>query len=59
MQKMIIKQTFLKHEIKQNRFLNNEGYIFDVEISESILPIIQKVRIAEIFYKQSFLTSLF
>tara|TARA_B100001063_G_C16768354_1_gene560011 strand:- start:1089 stop:3518 length:2430 start_codon:yes stop_codon:yes gene_type:complete len=38
------KQTFLKHEIKQNRFLNNEGYIFDVEISESILPIIQKVR---------------
>lgn len=38
------KQTFLRHEIKQNRFLNNEGYIFDVEISESILPIIQKVR---------------
>lgn len=38
------KQTFLKHKIKQNRFLNNEGYIFDVEISESILPIIQKVR---------------
>ncbi|GAA3555903.1 Eco57I restriction-modification methylase domain-containing protein [Snuella lapsa] len=38
------KQTFLKHEIKQDRFLNNEGYIFDVEISESILPIIQKVR---------------
>ncbi len=38
------KQTFLKHELKQNRFLNNEEYIFDVEISESILPIIQKVR---------------
>ncbi len=38
------KQVFFKHQINQRRFLNNEGYVFDVEISESILPIIQKVR---------------
>jgi type I restriction-modification system DNA methylase subunit len=38
------KQAFLKHQINQIRFLNNDGYVFDVEISESILPIIQKVR---------------
>ncbi|MGX1927912.1 Eco57I restriction-modification methylase domain-containing protein [Flagellimonas sp. 2504JD4-2] len=38
------KQVFLKHQIKQKRFLDNEGYVFDVEISEAILPIIQKVR---------------
>lgn len=38
------KQAFLKHQINQERFSNNEGFVFDVEISESILPIIQKVR---------------
>jgi type I restriction-modification system DNA methylase subunit len=38
------KQAFLKHQINQDRFLINEGYIFDVEISEAILPIINKVR---------------
>ncbi|KAB1067599.1 N-6 DNA methylase [Tamlana haliotis] len=38
------KQVFLKHHINQSRFLKNEDYIFDVEISETILPIIQKVR---------------
>lgn len=38
------KQIFPKHTINQERFLNNEGFVFDVEISESILPIIEKVR---------------
>lgn len=41
---VVEKQTFLKHNINQSRFLNNEGFVFDVEISESILPIIKKVR---------------
>ena len=39
------KQAFSKHKIDQNRFLNNDGYIFDVEISDDILPIIKKLRI--------------
>lgn len=40
----IDKQIVLKHTINQERFSSNEGYIFDVEISEGILPIIKKVR---------------
>ena len=37
-------QPSLKHQINQKRFYNNDGLIFDVEISEEILPIITKVR---------------
>ncbi len=40
----IDKQVIDKHTIDQVRFFQNEGYIFDVEISEDILPIIKKVR---------------
>ncbi|WP_298246107.1 TaqI-like C-terminal specificity domain-containing protein [uncultured Christiangramia sp.] len=40
----IDKQIVYKHPIDQLRFYKNEGYIFDVEISENILPIIRKVR---------------
>lgn len=40
----IDKQIAFKHAIDQHRFYKNEGYIFDVEISEDILPIIKKVR---------------
>lgn len=34
----------LRHTLNQKRFLDNEGYVFDVEVSESILPIINKLR---------------
>lgn len=39
-----MKQIVFKHLIDQERFYKNEGYIFDVEISEDILPIINKAR---------------
>jgi tRNA1(Val) A37 N6-methylase TrmN6 len=44
----------LKHTVKQNRFYKNQGYIFDVEVSEKVLPIINKmasnvIQIGEIF----------
>ncbi|MCL8007227.1 BREX-1 system adenine-specific DNA-methyltransferase PglX [Gelidibacter japonicus] len=40
----IDKQIIYKHTIDQVRFFQNDGYIFDVEISEDVLPIVKKVR---------------
>lgn len=37
-------QIILRHTIEQKRFNQNDGFIFDVEISDQILPIIQKLQ---------------
>jgi len=35
---------FTKNSIKQNRFFENENLVFDVEVDESVLPILKKIR---------------
>ena len=32
-----------KHKVKQARFLSNKNYLFDVEVNDSILPILEKM----------------
>lgn len=32
-----------RHSVSQKRFLENDGFIFDVEVSEEVLPIINKM----------------
>jgi len=41
----INKELSLKHQVISNRFLNNKGYVFDVEINDDILPIITKMNL--------------
>ncbi|MFN3784816.1 MAG: Eco57I restriction-modification methylase domain-containing protein [Spirosomataceae bacterium] len=38
------KNTFIKSSIYQNRFLENDNLVFDVEVDESVLPILKKIR---------------
>ena len=38
------QELFYRHSVNQSRFSENEGYIFDVEVSEQVLPIIQKMQ---------------
>lgn len=38
------KELKIKHCINQTRFLENKGYVFDVEINSDILPIIKKMK---------------
>jgi len=38
------QELIYRHSVKQSRFLSNEGYIFDVEVSEDVLPIVKKMR---------------
>ena len=38
------KQLVLKHKIDQQRFVKNDGFILDVEISDKIFPLIEKTR---------------
>ena len=37
------KDLRFKHNVTQKRFLTNDGYIFDVEVNEEVLPIINKM----------------
>lgn len=37
------KQLIIRHSINQGRFKNNEGLIFDVEISDALSPIFDKI----------------
>jgi type I restriction-modification system DNA methylase subunit len=39
------QEIFHRHNTTQERFWLNDGYIFDVEISEEILPIISKMKV--------------
>ena len=32
-----------KHKVKQARFLSNKNYLFDVEVNDAILPILEKM----------------
>jgi adenine-specific DNA-methyltransferase len=38
------KSPFTKNSIQQNRFLDNDNLVFDVEVDESVLPILKKIR---------------
>lgn len=38
------KNSFIKNSIYQNRFLENDNLVFDVEVDESVLPILKKIR---------------
>jgi hypothetical protein len=38
------KNSFIKNLIYQNRFLENDNLVFDVEVDESVLPILKKIR---------------
>ncbi len=38
------QELFYRHTVNQARFLENDGYIFDVEVSEKVLPIVQKMQ---------------
>ncbi|SMD43051.1 Type I restriction-modification system methyltransferase subunit [Aquiflexum balticum DSM 16537] len=37
------KQLIFRHFVNQERFEKNEGFIFDVEISEALIPLFEKV----------------
>ena len=37
------KELYFRHTVSQSRFLTNDGYTFDVEVSQDILPIINKM----------------
>jgi tRNA1(Val) A37 N6-methylase TrmN6 len=39
-----LKNSFTKNSIHQNRFLENDNLVFDVEVDESVLPILKKIR---------------
>ncbi len=32
-----------KHKVKQTRFLNNKNFVFDVEVNDLVLPIVEKM----------------
>jgi len=36
-------ELFFRHFVSQKRFLDNDGFIFDIEVSEEILPIVEKM----------------
>jgi len=38
------RNPFLKNSIQQSRFLDNDNLVFDVEVDDSILPILKKIR---------------
>jgi hypothetical protein len=38
------QELFFRHTVSQSRFIENNGYIFDVEVSEEVLPIVQKMQ---------------
>ncbi len=38
------KNSFIKNSIYQYRFLENDNLVFDVEVDESVLPILKKIR---------------
>ena len=38
------KEPVFKHNVKQERFLQNEKNIFDIEVSEDIIPIMNKMK---------------
>ena len=38
------QELFFRHIVNQTRFSQNEGFIFDVEVSEEVLPIVQKMK---------------
>ncbi|MBE0573636.1 Eco57I restriction-modification methylase domain-containing protein [Candidatus Dojkabacteria bacterium] len=38
------KNSITKNSIQQNRFLDNDNLVFDVEVDESVLPILKKIR---------------
>lgn len=38
------KNSFIKNSIYQNRFLENDNLVFDVEVDESVFPILKKIR---------------
>ncbi len=38
------KNSITKNFIPQNRFLENDNLVFDVEVDESVLPILRKIR---------------
>jgi type I restriction-modification system DNA methylase subunit len=38
------QELFFRHTVSQARFIKNEGYVFDVEVSEEVLPIVQKMQ---------------
>lgn len=47
-------ELFIRHSVSQKRFFENDGFVFDVEVSEEVLPIINKINskvkhIGEIF----------
>ncbi len=39
-----LKNSFTKNSIHQNRFLENDNLVFDVEVDESVLLILKKIR---------------
>lgn len=38
------QNSFTKNSILQKRFYGNENFVFDVEVDESVLPILKKIR---------------
>lgn len=38
------KKSFIKNLIHQNRFFENDNLVFDVEVDESLLPVLKKIR---------------
>ncbi|MBK7099967.1 MAG: hypothetical protein IPH58_18780 [Sphingobacteriales bacterium] len=45
------KTLLSKNSIYQNRFLENDNLVFDVEVDESVLPILKKSEVTAIFLK--------
>jgi len=44
----------LKHTVNQSRFKNNEKYIFDVEVNQEVVPIINKMKVDTISIENIF-----
>ncbi len=48
------KNSFTKNLIQQNRFLENENFVFDVEVDGSVLPILKKIRSNSVILEDKF-----
>ena len=43
------KELYFKHSVNQERFVLNDGFVFDVEVSKEVLPIINKMTTSSSF----------
>lgn len=48
------QSSFAKNLIQQNRFLENDNFVFDVEVDVSVLPILKKIRANSLVLEEVF-----